>query len=61
MRLPSLIRPRPSSSSLGLTASVIEPAGRGMKFLLRVKRYLVSAAILKGDGTMFLIMKSLQA
>jgi hypothetical protein len=39
----------------------MDPAGRGAKLLLKVKRYLVSAAILKDDGRMFLTMKSLQA
>jgi hypothetical protein len=57
MGLPSHMLPRPSL----FTSSKVEPAGRGTQLLLKVKRYLFSAAVLTAEGAIFLMMKSLQA
>jgi hypothetical protein len=57
MGLPSHMLPRPSL----FTPSEVEPAGRGTQLLLKVNRYLLSAAVLTAEGAIFLMMKSLQA
>jgi hypothetical protein len=57
MGLPSHILPRPSL----FASAEAEPAGRGTQLLLKVRRYLLSAAVLTAEGAIFLMMKSLQA